>query len=469
MNAFLFGRCLRQLVVLGAILSTQFMIGRETILADEGKIDEKLEQGSLKLAAELIASRVHDYAKTRSKNTILVGTIDGPNTSGGRALEAEIRQRLEKKGVSLLKDDAELIEKEGWKLEGKIITVKDRPLLLVKMQMFDHTNDEVDLFRTEFNKSSTDSDSATTETTAKITKEQQIIPSENRSSNVLPITGTDAAVAAGATVDPSSDAQKKLGPGTKVFEPKLQDALIAPGLGSQLLTAAVKKSLTDPEFHIVQGLTLAAGGNVEDGTVVRASADSPFGIRIRRSRVEAGLPDKDYSAVKITTKVKMPFADLKEGDLYIVDILNQSPISIGAEVLIDGINTMRFADDPQIKKTGKWVIGHQSKLYPVRGWYRKQGDEGVQQFEVTDAKRSVAVSLGEAHKTGMIQVLFFSARKEGDPIVLADDLLGNGRGGFTGFGPKAEFRGEVQDWVFGNAILALITIRYDNPTDLPPK
>lgn len=431
------------------VATVLFLATLSFLEADESaKVAELLEPGSIKQTAELIASRVEAYATQRSKKIILVGRLDGVDTSGGRGLEEEIKVRLQGKGVEILKNDSEVVSKQGWKLVGKISKLTEKALLLVKVELLDHEGEEVAEFREQFNQ-----DEAVKEA-------QEEIPSEKRKANssTLPITGTDAAILDGSTLDGTTAAQEEIGKTADVFAPVKEDAKAKVEAGAKVRDAVIQEGISSPSFS----LNKTDSPDAKAQTIVRASDTSPFAIRIRRS----SRHDGDYTAMPVQSVNGRPFVDLKKGDFYTVDILNESPIDIGAAVLVDGINTMRFAKDPNIKSSGKWIIRPDKKFHPILGWYKSQGFDGVDRFEVTDAKGAVAVQLGEAHSTGMIQVHFFSARPEGAPAPVVDAILGKPRG-FTGRGPSTEFSGDVRPFIFGEATLALITIRYDNPDDLP--
>ena len=417
---------------------------------------------TLQNAAKLIANRVNEYADTREKNAILVASFTGPNTSGGRGIEDEIRKNLKDvHKMEVLTKESEVEEKEGWKLQGRLQIRKEKAQVVVKVSLVDHLGEDVGSFSEEFNSEETPGGKEIRQS-----QEAGELPADQKAA--LPIDGNDATLVAGGNTDtlkkvadavqertgvPAGEVLKPIDAQPKPAQAKIGD--LPPGLGGIIDAQVRKDAFVKPDF-------------IAENAVVRPVPGSLFGMAIWASLQK----DSGFKPLPVSNRNGKPFVDLQKGAYYRVQIVNDGPQDLGVEVLIDGINSLRFADDVSMRD-GKWVVepsGIKKSPMLIPGWFKRVGPGGIDTFQVTDADGSVAVQLGEAHSTGMIQARFYTARPDTRPAPVIDSLLTGGEsrsGGFTGKGPPADFNSSVKEYLFGAESLALITIRYDNPVDLP--
>jgi hypothetical protein len=415
--------------------------------------------GSLARAAELIADRVAEYAKTRDQKTILVAEFKGTDLSGGRAIEAAVRERLENRAnMTILKNESEVVKQKGWTLEGRISVQTDKGLATVKVDLLDSTGTEMDSFKEEFNDPSTAAGS-------QIQKAQELAPPEavRKDPTTLPITGNDASVLTGRSQDVIAEVAEEAGksPAELIAPPaqgeKPATSTLPPGLGGKIAEEVRIASFQKPSVDV-------------KGTVVRPASESLFGMTIWMKNT----PDSPLQPVSARNTEGIARVDLPENSLYEVEIINSSPVAIGVEVIIDGINVLRFAENKSIAASGKWLVPPTppgSNPRRITGWFRKSGPGGTDRFRVSNSDQSVAVHLGEAHNTGMVQARFFTVREKSTAAPVIDEILAGASGkggGFTAKGQQIDNQVVIRDAVFGTEPLALVTVRYDNPPeDLP--
>lgn len=446
-----------------ALFSTALCLHSPIMAQDAAPPQPQIAQapdGSLARAAELIADRVAEYAKTRDQKTILVAEFKGNDLSGGRAIEAAVRERLQSRGgMTILKNETEVLKQKGWTLEGRISVQPEKGLATVKVDLLDSTNTEMDSFKQEFN----DPSSAVG---SQIKKAQELAPAEavKKDPTTLPITGNDAGVVTGRSQDVVVEVAKQEGksPAELIKPPvpgeKPAESTLPPGIGGKIAEEVRIASFEKPSV------------DVKD-TLVRPTPESLFGMTIWTSESPVG----GFQPVPVKNEDGLARVDLQENSYYEVQIINSSPVPVGVEVIIDGINVLRFNENDSIRASGKWLIPPTppgSTPRRITGWFRKPGALGTDRFKVSNADASVAVQLGEAHNTGMIQARFFTARDKSTAAPEIDQILAGGTakgGGFTAKGQPIDNNIQIRDAVFGSDPLALITVRYDNPPeDAPP-
>jgi len=197
--------------------------------------------------------------------------------------------------------------------------------------------------------------------------------------------------------------------------------------------------------------------DVDDGVVVKASEQSPYGLEIVEQTAEGNykaIPvDGDALAsgvAKVQINPENPFA---------VRIHNRGTHLVGVDLTLDGINVFEFSQNPFWKQLGKMVI--QPGVTTIKGWH-DQGDHSFA-FLVTNYGASAAASLGvteEDTNLGTITATFYEIVPPGSRN------FGIGKGERVTMRYDANAR-PVQ---FGGMIGA-VSIKYNrqgHPADLPP-
>jgi serine/threonine protein kinase len=107
--------------------------------------------------------------------------------------------------------------------------------------------------------------------------------------------------------------------------------------------------------------SLAAPRSRIDGAVVRASADSPFGLEILTIDEGQSTPKDvvDIAGRAFVSMIDQPYA---------VRLINDAPHSVGVELTIHGVNTLAFSRDRQFAASGRWVLRPRSTGV-VEGWH----------------------------------------------------------------------------------------------------
>lgn len=201
-----------------------------------------------------------------------------------------------------------------------------------------------------------------------------------------------------------------------------------------------------------------AGG---PNTVLRPAGDSPYGIEILI------LGPQGYQPVPIVNQNGLPFVEIPKDQIYAVRLINDSPEPAGAAVVIDGINSLAFSQQPGFKQAGKWVVNPKNPKSMVKGWH-KIGNQ-ASSFKVTEYGASVAGRAGiVGPEIGTITVAFCAAFSKAPPsdepkpdLVQRGDLA-------TGEGPPVEQASKPVFMNFGVS-RGTVSVRYNRgPDDLPP-
>jgi len=141
----------------------------------------------------------------------------------------------------------------------------------------------------------------------------------------------------------------------------------------------------------------------KDLDLIRANESSSYGIKIL---VKYG---QQYKAIPIRKNDEgRPFVDLKKGDIYKIELVNDSKYEAAAKVLIDGLNTFSFSDekDPDTNyPLHNYHIIDKHEKSVVDGW--EKNSERVYEF-LTDTygKDNQQYNLKPVHETGIITVSF---------------------------------------------------------------
>ena len=133
----------------------------------------------------------------------------------------------------------------------------------------------------------------------------------------------------------------------------------------------IEESIAKPSVHV-------------DGSRIRASEKSPFGIELlvrpaaskerqpRAARVEDGLA----------------FVNIEREEVYAVRLINDSPQETAVALSVDGLSMFAFSDD----KTARFMVVPPGDSYVVVGWHRNQ--EEFNEFLITSYAKGAAALLG---------------------------------------------------------------------------
>lgn len=189
--------------------------------------------------------------------------------------------------------------------------------------------------------------------------------------------------------------------------------------------------------------------------VVKASAESPYGIEILRG------PKRDAFAAAEVSLEQAPggsvsFVQLTAADVFAIRVHNASRRPVGCMLTIDGINVFAFSEIPAWRQLGKMVIGPGSGL--VGGWHKT--DDISLEFVITKYADSAAAKLGVDKGVGTITAVFFETFDPNDPAARGDAPA---EGVGIGQAVKVPYKPVVVR--FGDPV-AVVTVRYNRP-DLP--
>lgn len=184
---------------------------------------------------------------------------------------------------------------------------------------------------------------------------------------------------------------------------------------------------------------------------------SPFRIEILARPANGS----EYLPVTIQDKSGLAFAPLQEGELYAVRIYNDADFDVGVELLIDGLNTLEFSEQPGFKETGKWVIrAHSSGT--IKGYH--VNNETVDAFQIAARPTGpVQDRLANPDRIGTVLAAFHVAWPEDQTPPLVARILGQSRNLLTIRGPRIEAPSDTVERVFCKTAVAFVGVRYLNP------
>jgi len=431
-------KLLHTLTLLPALL---ILAGLNTSRACANTLDE---------AVESVSESVRRYLAERGEDGIAIGPISGPKTGTGRLIETRLTEALKDKGIKILDEfDAK------WELRGsfKVDPSGNFPFVGLNVMLFDSNGAELSAFRERFNQETAEARQAVNSTNTPTGA-----PAGSDAGQIttgVPITeSTAVAVLAGATTDLQSAVQETTNdsvtaPVGDTQTPSLPDKAKARAARD----AELKDAIANPTFHVVSP------------TAIAASDTSPFHVEI----LAAETPGNPFRRLNIEKDGEdRAFVPLTEGNQYGVHVINTAAFDVGVELLIDGINTLEFAEDSLNRETGKWVIAAGSSGF-IKGWYVNPNH--IDTFVVVPDQQGVAATLGRPQQIGTITATIYPAF-EGDQAPAFEQLLaaGNESRGGTGKGAAEGFQGALLKRHYGTQPLAIISVHYNNPVppiDLP--
>ncbi|MCA9052831.1 MAG: hypothetical protein KDA75_03295 [Planctomycetaceae bacterium] len=396
----------------------------------------------LNVALDAIVSGVRTEFVERDLHALRIGEFKNAHSSAGRRIESELNSRLGAVGIAVAGPKESAPELHG---ELRHFDAGEYAASLLIVHLEDAQGVEIESFRQRL-------DAATQQARTDLRADLTEPPSDAElSSGAVIDDAQDVALLHGATVDVLNSVQKSteldLLP-TKGVSVKTTKVSVRPQ--SQMIARvavdqSIREAVLNPGFHLT-GTSLLS-----------SSADSPFRIELLATPPGALGP---YTEVPLIDVDGRAFAQFREGQHYAIRIKNDSPIDVGVELSIDGINSLTLSQVESYRRIGKWVIPA-GKSGLIRGWQTERSAE--ERFLVTSAEQGVAAALGRPQEIGMISAAFYPAWTGDEPPPFERLVAGSTRRIATGRGPIVDVQDRSQVRSFGTEPLSVVTVRYHNP------
>ncbi|MCA9051803.1 MAG: hypothetical protein KDA89_23860 [Planctomycetaceae bacterium] len=395
---------------------------------------EPATASSIDRAVENIAEKVAKYLKAEGQKTLFIKTPFetpvSPRGVTGKGVELKLREALTKLDVTL-QDENDLISGNvRWVLRGKLAVdpTGKSPITRITINLENANGTEVSELAERVDPTEIVDELDRTEDIPKIlttTAEfQQPVEQE---------IGKPADAPAPAVTTPE-DRQREADRNRKIRD---------------VVAGTLQNAVKSPKFFPVST------------TEIKSDPESRFSLKVLVSRSERGpfqpAPIKDANGVA--------FVDRKEGDFLQVVVSNQNSFDVGLELLMDGVNSLHFAEAESTRTAGKWFIPANSRDVVIDGWFERPGPQGVKKFLITSQLTGVAARIGRKDTIGAIQANFFLAFPE-DNTVLPIFVAATGGRGAVGEGPRGGFNGSMVRRSFAKGIpLATIGLIHQNPPE----
>ncbi len=205
----------------------------------------------------------------------------------------------------------------------------------------------------------------------------------------------------------------------------------------------------------------------DGGTAISASKHSLFEVILFvRDEPDGALRTAEIRPDEIHSQFL--FTQLRENQSYVIGIKNRSTNDAGVLVRVDGVNTLHFAEDPNIQQQGKWFVPSQQTIF-VSGWFLNPREK--LRFLVVPEPESVVAQagLGSVSEVGMITAEFYYATTKNEfaafDMLMAYATKSPGQRLGTGLGSKQDVDTKmIRNVTFGSNPMAMITVRYNRPT-----
>jgi hypothetical protein len=151
---------------------------------------------------------------------------------------------------------------------------------------------------------------------------------------------------------------------------------------------------------------------IAGGNAAKTSQKSPFSVRIL----------VDGAAKPLRMVDGQPFVDLKPGERFSVDVVNEGTQFVATQVMIDGLNSFYFSETPKAHGD-TWILPPSDRegvsRLQMEGWYKRRGV--ADKFVATTYDESKRKQAGlDAAPIGGVTVLFRGAQlrqpKSKEPI-----------------------------------------------------
>jgi hypothetical protein len=146
----------------------------------------------------------------------------------------------------------------------------------------------------------------------------------------------------------------------------------------------IEESIKKPSVHI-------------DGSVIRASVTSPYGIEL----LVRPVGGKEREPRDARVEDGMAFVKIDREEVYAVRLINDSPHEAAVALSIDGLSMFSFSD----QKTARFMIVPPQGAYTVLGWHRNLQESN--EFLITSyAKGAAALLEADPANVGTITATF---------------------------------------------------------------
>jgi len=182
------------------------------------------------------------------------------------------------------------------------------------------------------------------------------------------------------------------------------------GLTDQQKKAAQEKIEEAKQEKLKEAFARSSIHISEDGFRASSDANSPYQIEIRTRDQEGKfkVPQK-ITIVKDVSGAQFAFVDLPLGTVFAVRVLNaQKDHDIGAQVLLDGINSFELSEVADFKEHGTWYIP-KNEAGSIRGWF--VNEKLTRSFETSSIADGLITTLKQTNlsRVGTINVSFVPA------------------------------------------------------------
>jgi hypothetical protein len=212
---------------------------------------------------------------------------------------------------------------------------------------------------------------------------------------------------------------------------------LSPKLSNTARRRVIRAHIESPKAHI-NATRISAGPGMPYGLEI--SVDSGYGY-VPREPGEAG---------------GLAFVDIRRGEIYGIDVINDSDEDAAVTLTIDGLNMFVFSENPEYRF---FIVRKKSRAL-IKGWHRTNKVSDA--FQVTEYSKSAAAQLlPRPSEIGMITASFAAAwPKAAEPPMDERALFAlRGEADATGRGPEVEASYKEVERKVG-VTRAAISVRY---------
>ena len=414
-------------------------------------------------AIESLASEVAKFLGEKDQAVVKVEDFRaGEDTSTGRRIRLDLSEALrDNHNVTVPTDKKEALKlRDALRVTGEISSgaAGGRPIVVIKAKVRGKGNTELTEFRERFQSDREVTDTGTIAELLGLNVDQQANFEDAKEKVVA------EAEADGETVVAASD------------EADTQTTTEVSGTSETAASTVKTGVVTDAKAKAKIKQETVKANRAE---VAKQIEEGPKFFQVSTSRMAASEGSNfqmevlvkrggTYQPIDIEDLSGLAFADLANGDVYAVRLINNSEHDVSVELMIDGLNTLRFSDDPGFRDLGRWVI-NRGTSGTIKGWHFT--GSRVHEFLITAAPDSRVAELQEPTSSiGIITASFYPAFREGEQKSEFESLIASQSLG-TGKGAELDDRNvSTVQRQHGKQRLATMSIRYinpDPPVDLP--
>ncbi|MCA8997952.1 MAG: hypothetical protein KDA80_13230 [Planctomycetaceae bacterium] len=408
---------------------------------------------------DLVVNEVLAFLNGRNDAKILVDEVPAPRVGTGRVVTMKLRDRLRNR--ELLTNDW---EDATYSLRGNMSFSNHREAPFVRLDFSLHnpnTGAELKSFRMRFweatqvmwlDQKSQLEFALKNASDPELQRIKEAIEDVGQMEGAIILHPSEVAFLSGCTVDYQSPLEKALnrdflGDSAKPATISIEDIKKA----KRLVTTTLGEALGKPTYTAWPQANLSA------------SEVSPFRIQIE-------VADSDFPSKFRPAPMKgirgMALLELNPNAVYRVRIMNLSNSDVGAELRIDGINSLVFCTSDSVSRLGKYLVRKESQGL-ISGW---QTDlERTEPFRVTSIPAPAISEIGSAPRMGTISVGIFPRESEHDSSAFVDLLDGRTKcpknRGQAAILSEQELALTKEEVSFGRTPLAVMTVRFVYPDD----